>query len=251
MKQLITEIASNKEMTGGFYRMRLKSAYLAGKSLPGQFIEVRCSDGYDTLLRRPFGVHRVVKGGIEILYEVVGRGTDLLSRKKIGDSLDVIGPLGRGFKLAPAKGAAIIVAGGNGVAPLLALVERLVHGKRKNIFVLIGAKNKNHILCRDEFKKLGAKVMISTEDGSDGRRGLITNCLSSLLSTMDCGPSTIYACGPAGMLKVVANIASREHIPCQVSLEERMACGVGVCLGCPVKIKTKHKIRATKYELRI
>lgn len=246
MKQVQVKILKNKEIAKGFYRMRIASSYLAGYSRPGQFVEVRCSQETDPLLRRPFGIHRVIGAGIELLYEVVGRGTDALSQKKPGETLDIIGPLGNGFDLGLAtrerQRPAILAAGGNGVAPLFFLAEEL---KRKNIkiHVLIGGRSKSHILCEKEFKKLGAKVVITTDDGSRGFKGLVTNPLLTALSADDSRPSVIYACGPTGMLKAVSRLAYSSGIPCQVSLEEHMACGVGVCLGCPVKVKTDSRYK--------
>jgi len=252
VKLINAKILANERVGEDFRRMRLAAPYLAGSAKPGQFVEMRCTKGTDPLLRRPLGCHRITRGGIDVLYEIVGRGTELLAQKKAGESLDLIGPLGNGFAPETA-GAAILVAGGIGVAPLVALAEglaqsakRMAHsGKRNNIHVIIGAKTKNHILCEDEFKKLGCSVKVSTEDGSKGHKGLATELLPDLLR--DTIPTrhapramryaTIYACGPAGMLKAVAGIARSHKVPCQVSLEERMACGVGVCLGCPVKMK--------------
>ncbi len=251
MKQLKAKITENEKVTEGFYRMRLESAYLAGSAKPGQFVEVRCSDAVELLLRRPLGVHRISQSGIDLLYEVVGRGTEILARRKPGELLDIIGPLGNGFDLnrqtgKPANRQTILVAGGIGVAPLLALAEKLLAGSPVNrlagLTVLIGACKKEHILCEKEFKKMGAKVLVATEDGSKGYKGLITELLKKELSNRQTGKpanrqTIIYACGPVAMLKTVAKIAADGKIKCQVSLEERMACGVGVCLGCPVKVR--------------
>ena len=258
MKQLEVKITENKKISRDFYKIRVESVYLAKNSKPGQFVEVKCSDGFEPLLRRPLGVHRISNNGIEILYEVVGKGTKLLSRKRSGDIIDVIGPLGNGFSFARSMvhgpWSMVLIAGGVGVAPLVALAENLVHssklivhGKRKKIklYVLIGARTKSHILCVDEFKKLGAEVIIYTEDGSLGKKGLITAGLNSLLPTLNSQLSTIYACGPIAMLKTIAKIAETKRIPCQVSMEERMACGVGVCLGCPVRIRTAYSVQRT------
>lgn len=253
------EITGNKEISEGFYRMRLESAYLAANSKPGQFVEVKCSSGPDPLLRRPLGIHRVVKGGIELLYKIIGRGTGLIARMKPGDTLDVIGPLGNGFDLSPHRGADILVAGGHGVAPLVALADSLVNSvgrivdrEKRGIHVFIGAKTAKHILCAKDFGKLGCDVHVATEDGSGGSKGLITNSLAAFLNTIHyplC--TTIYACGPTGMLKAVAGIAMEKHIPCQVSLEERMACGVGVCLGCPVKVTRSPGHQVTGFEYKM
>jgi dihydroorotate dehydrogenase electron transfer subunit len=249
MKQLKAKIIEHERIAPGFYRMRIGSEHLAKNSRPGQFVEIRCSEGGEVLLRRPLGVHRIWNGGIEVLYEVVGKGTELLSRKKPGEMLDVIGPLGNGFIVPRAMvyglWSMVLIAGGVGVAPLVALAEALirgprsiVHGKNSKLHVLIGARTKSQILCEKDFKKLGCEVKISTEDGSLGKIGLITEQLPKLLSTIDHRLLTIYACGPHPMLKAVSYIADASGIPCQVSMEERMACGVGVCLGCPVKVKS-------------
>jgi len=236
VKQLKAKILKNAEISPTFYKMRVESLYLAKNSKPGQFIEVKCSDDTDPLLRRPLGVHRISKNGIDLLYEVVGKGTAMLSEKKAGEEIDLIGPLGNGFNIAASTKAAILVAGGIGVAPLVALAEKLVRTGRK-ISVVIGAKKKSHLLCEGELRALGCTIKIATEDGSKGYRGLVTDLLRDMLATSYALRATICACGPAGMLKTVSKMAKEKRIPCQVSLEERMACGVGVCLGCPVKVK--------------
>ncbi len=240
MKQLRAKILENKSIAQGFYKMRLESPYLANNAKPGQFIEVKCSDENDPLLRRPLGVHRILKNGIEILYEVVGKGTELLSKRKAGETLDMIGPLGNGFILNAKRYPlnAILIAGGIGVAPLLALAERLAYSKKQKIHVFIGAKTKEHIICSEDFKKIGCDVSVSTENGSRGHKGFITDLLLDFLNAKRYTLyANIYACGPNAMLKAVAKIAESKKTPCQISLEERMACGIGVCLGCPVKVK--------------
>lgn len=238
MKQFKTKILENKQVAQGFYRMRIESPYLANNSKPGQFVEVKCSDENEPLLRRPLGVHRIFKSGIEMLYEIVGKGTKLLSGKKSGEYIDIIGPLGNGFNVEKNLKSAILIAGGIGVAPIMSLAEQLVRGKKIHLHVLIGACKKSHVLCKNDFKKIGADVFIATEDGSMGKKGLVTDLFKDLLYAKRYPlNATLYACGPTGMLKAVAKIAHDKKMPCQVSLEERMACGVGVCLGCPVKIK--------------
>lgn len=236
MKQLNCKIIENKKIAEPFYKMRIETPYIAKNAKPGQFIEVKCSDTNDPLLRRPLGMHRILKNEIEILYEVVGKGTKSLSCRKKGEYLDMIGPLGNGFSILSDKRPAILVAGGIGAAPLLALAEKIT-ANRAGSHVIIGAKTASQVLCEREFKKTGSFVMISTEDGSKGHKGYATDILKHLLKTIGCQSSGIYACGPHPMLKAVAHIAHLTGIPCQVSLEERMACGVGACLGCPVKIK--------------
>lgn len=235
MKQLKAKIIDNIEVAKGFYKMRLASGYLAKNSRPGQFTEIKCSESGEPFLRRPFGVHKILPGGIEILYEVIGKGTKGLSAKRKGSFLDVIGPLGNGFTLPRPGRPALLIAGGMGVAPILSLAEAI---SKKGIrpYVMIGARTKSHILCEKDFRRLGCFVMTSTEDGSGGHKGYVTDMMRHLLLILGCRLSGVYACGPHPMLKAVAHIAESSGVGCQVSMEERMACGVGVCLGCPVKM---------------
>ncbi|MDD5496172.1 MAG: dihydroorotate dehydrogenase electron transfer subunit, partial [Candidatus Omnitrophica bacterium] len=189
MRQLSVKILENKKIARDFYKMRIESAYLAKNIKPGQFLEVRCSDGSDPLLRRPLGAHRILKDSVEMLYEVVGRGTALLSKKKAGTHLDIIGPLGNGFDINrtpnPDPRSPIIICGGIGAAPLVALAEKMAHNSKlktqnkKGIDVIIGAKTKSHILCEAEFRSLGCAVSVVTEDGSKGRKGLATDLLKN------------------------------------------------------------------------
>ncbi len=236
MKQLEVKILENRKIAQDFYKMRLESPYLAANTKPGQFFEVKCSESGDPLLRRPLGAHRILKNGIELLYKIVGRGTVALSGKNAGERLDIIGPLGNGFTLSRAY--PVLIAGGTGVAPLVALAEELT--KRKNRpYIIIGARTRAHLLCEKELAEFSDSLKVVTEDGSKGPRGLATAVLEKYLSVSGPRVPAIYACGPTAMLKAVAGIAGRKRIPCQVSLEEKMACGVGVCLGCPVKMKGK------------
>lgn len=232
MKQLKEKILANEKMASGFYRMRIASKYLSRVTKPGQFFEVRVCDKAELLLRRPFSCHRILKGAVEILYEVVGPATEALSKRKKGEQIDIIGPLGNGFNLE--KGPAVLIAGGIGIAPLLALAEKL-KGKAT---VLLGARTRSQVLCEKELKALGCEVRIATDDGSKGHKGFVTDLLRDFLRKYPQYTihNTLYACGPHAMLKEVAKLAKAHNTPCQVSLEERMACGVGVCLGCPVEV---------------
>ena len=230
-----------------FYRMGLRLGALSKTIEPGQFFTVRCSDGMNPLIRRPFGVHRIKgKGVIEILYKVVGPATELLSKKKEGDALDIIGPLGNGFPLKSTvhgRQSTVLVAGGHGVAPLVALAERLAYSVERRAFrVFIGAKNEGDIVCEKDFTKLGAEVYVATEDGSRGKKGLVTDLLKNLLpSTVDRRLWTIYACGPNAMLKAIAKIAKSKKIKAYGSFEEHLACGVGSCYGCAIETKEGYK----------
>lgn len=209
---------------------------------PGQFVHVRIENSCDPLLRRPMSIHDVKPRRLKILYEVVGKGTALLSEKKAKSTVDILGPLGRGFdikRLMRFK-TVVIVAGGMGVAPLFFLAKKIkefpISKSQCQMMVLIGARTKNSILGEKEFKKLGCDVRVATDDGSKGFKGKVTELLDKVLpSTIDYRPSTICACGPKAMLAATAHIARRRHVPAEVSLEEFMGCGLGACLGCVIR----------------
>jgi len=239
VKDAKVKILSNIKVGDSYYKMTLDAPYIARYATPGQFVQVRCSDGFDPLLRRPFSIHRLASNqGVEILYEVIGRGTEILSMKKKGEHLDVLGPLGKGFTL-PRSSTATIITGGMGVAPFVFLAEVL---KKKNIktTVLIGANTKSLILCEKDFKKLGFEIYIATDDGSRGCKGLVSKLFKPQTGTI------VYVCGPNPMLKCIAGMCKRKRIDCEVSLEEKMACGIGACLGCSVKVKSGRNKLACK-----
>ena len=243
MFQIKTQLIDNKIIRDKYLRLAIQTAKVAKHAKPGQFVEIKVSDGFKPLLRRPISIHRVKGSRIEILYEVVGKGTELLSQKKAGEYLDIIGPLGNGFDYqshVTSRTSQVLVAGGIGVAPLLFLAEKL---RSKNTVVLIGAKTKDQILCKNDFKKLGCDVRISTDDGSEGFRGKVTDLLKGLLRTKSQEPrAAIYACGPELMLKEIRQISKSYDIPAQVSLEAHMACGFGACLGCAVDTQAGYKL---------
>lgn len=232
-------ILNNKEIKSGHFILQLESSEIAKKSSPGQFLHIKCSHNSNSLLRRPFSIHKVIpeKSIIEILYRVVGKGTYSLSQRKKGEKINCLGPLGNGFKLKNTN-TAIVVAGGIGIAPLFFLVEKLAKSK---IIAFTGAKTKDEILCTDKLKKLGAEVDIATEDGSLGYKGMVGNLLNEKLSTINYQLSTIYGCGPKGMLKEVALLSEKYKISCQVSFEQFMGCGIGICNACVVKTKQGYK----------
>ncbi len=246
MVQCKAKILSQKIIDKNYFRCALDAPRIARQATPGQFINIRINDTCEPLLRRPLSIHNAKGSRIEIFYEVLGQGTKILSQKRQGEYLDVVGPLGNGFKLGWQIGRReIIVSGGMGVAPLVFLAERLINRKtgipKRKILVLIGARTKSKILCEKEFKALGCQVKITTDDGSKGFQGKVTDLLSNLLLTIDYRPSTIYACGPKPMLKAIAGISLKYNVPAQVSLEEHMACGIGACLGCVVRTKNGYQ----------
>ena len=177
---------------------------------------------------------------IEILYEVVGPGTEILAKKKPGEHLDVIGPLGSGFDYQlpryPVTQWPVLVAGGMGVAPLVFLAQKFsTISSKLETLALVGGRTREKVLCLNEFRKTGCAVKVSTDDGSSGTKGRVTNLLENALRKID-DPECVmvYACGPKPMLKGVATIVKKFGIPAQLSLESHMACGIGACLGCVV-----------------
>ncbi|MFA5156508.1 MAG: dihydroorotate dehydrogenase electron transfer subunit [Candidatus Omnitrophota bacterium] len=246
-----SKILSNLKISGNYFKLQVICPCVAAAARPGQFVMVQVNNGIEPLLRRPLGVHRLPgqkKNIVELLYEVVGRGTGLLSRKKPGESIDIIGPLGNGFDYGPAYGRyrpQVLVAGGMGVAPLTFLAEKLTEGKRQKakgkIIVLLGAKTKDQILCEKEFKKIGCEVRIATDDGSRGFKGRVTDLLNRELRTTDYAPWTIYACGPGPMLRAISCLSKDRSLPAQLSLEAHMSCGFGACLGCVVSTTGGYK----------
>jgi len=240
--QIKARLIYNKRVKGDYFHCALSAPKIAKEAHPGQFVNIRVTDGVAPLLRRPLSIHGVVKGlKIKIIYETLGKGTQILALKKPGEFLDVIGPLGNGFNYRSPKTnhlTPILIAGGIGVAPLVFLAEQL---KNTKPLVLIGAKTKKEILCSREFKALGCEVKIATDDGSRGFKGKVTELLKHLLSAIGYRPSAIYSCGPHLMLKTIAQIARDYKIDAQFSLEEHMACGIGACLGCAVATKSGYK----------
>ena len=252
--QLKVRIISNKRFRDNYWHLEFASGVIARSACPGQFVNIRVSDGLEPLLRRPISIRGARGARIKLFYEALGKGTRQLSSRKPGELLDIIGPLGNGFNLTPNTYnlTPILVAGGMGVAPLVFLAEKLTKPGTRNLksrtLVLIGAKTKAKVLCAKEFKEFGCEVKIATDDGSCGFKGKVTELLKQILlknSKTKKLKNLIYACGPRPMLKAIAEIARENKISSQLSLEEHMACGIGACLGCVVPTKSGYK-RACK-----
>ncbi len=240
-------ILSHKPAGRGYYRLVLKASDAAVAALPGQFVMLRVSENMDPLLARPFGISSVLaKSSIEIIYRVVGKGTALLARRSVGHALAMLGPLGSGFPM-PDKGMMLVmVGGGSGFPPLHFLAQRAGSGAH----FFMGSKNKEclpPVAIIKSFREVVSKVHIATEDGSMGVRGMSTDILDAFLSKQEKKTHlVIYACGPHAMLAAVSRIALEHSIPCYVSMEERMACGLGACMGCAIPMKAGGYKRACK-----
>lgn len=235
---LKVKIISKQELVPHIFLFKLNAPLIVQQALPGQFIHIHCNENRYPLLRRPLSLHRIdkKKGEIYILFQVVGEGTKLLSQKKLEEYLEILGPLGNGFTLHNKSRRIMMVGGGMGVAPLLALAEECLRLGKK-VKVLLSALTSELLIGEEVFRHCGAEVEVITDDGSYSRKGLITDLLRENLQKKDWFPDQLFACGPKAMLKEVAKICSDSRIDNQVSLEERMGCGIGACLGCVCKIK--------------
>ena len=198
----------------------------------GQFLHVACGEG--TLLRRPISVACVLADEPEntaaLIFEVKGEGTRWLSERKVGDQVDVIGPLGNGFSVEQG-GRCLLVGGGIGTPPLLGYAEAF----RENAVAVLGFRSADRVILEDRYREACKEVYLCTDDGSAGRHGFVDAQVRDILAK-DKNFTAILACGPRPMLKSVAKAAAEYGVPCQVSMEERMACGVGACLGCAIQM---------------
>jgi dihydroorotate dehydrogenase electron transfer subunit len=239
MIQQPVQILWNEAVGADCFHLGLSCASGYERARPGQFVMLGLGSRHAPLLRRPFSIHRRIAGngspaGIELLYKQVGAGTRILARCRPGDTLDLLGPLGRGFRIPAGCRRVFLAAGGIGVAPLVFLADSLAEAgvDRAASTVFLGGRSKSDILCVDVFRQMGYAVVTTTDDGSLGNQCLVTHPLEAAARTRR--PQVIYACGPMAMLACVAGISEALRLPCQVSIETVMACGMGACLGCAV-----------------
>lgn len=227
------KLIEKEQLKPDIFKFTISAKEIADTAKPGQFLEIRVTDNIDPFLRRPISIYDINKENstVTFIFQVKGKGTEILCSRNIGDEIDVLGPLGFGtFNLLDYKNISII-GGGIGIFPLHELAK--VAHKSANVNTYLGFRSKDFVVCEDEFKAVSNKLVITTDDGSYGENGFAINYLIENLnnSNTDC----IYACGPLPMLKAVRKLALERNIPCQISLEERMGCGIGACLGCAVK----------------
>lgn len=200
---------------------------------PGQFLHIRVTDGFDHLLRRPISLCLVEPDTkqMTIVYRISGKGTKLLSEKRKGDRLDVLGPLGQSFPIHEGDRHALLIGGGIGVPPMLELAKQLT-GKGTRVTTIVGFQSAKQAILIEELSAYG-EVLVATNDGSLGRQGLVTDYMTDgLLSVAD----RFYACGPSPMLSAVQRVM-QDKVDGYLSLEERMGCGIGLCAGCVHKAK--------------
>jgi dihydroorotate dehydrogenase electron transfer subunit len=226
-----------KQTWKNYCLLGLGSEAIAREAQPGQFIMVRTNEDTHPLLRRPFCIHSVENGALEIFFHKVGPGTAALGRKEIGDSTDILGPLGKGFRLEKSlEGKSVaLVGGGRGVAPLFFLAQRLRRiGALPRLYY--GGKSLADIPLKHRFEEANFDVMTSTDDGSFGFKGLVTELFLAGLETFS--PARIFACGPEPMMQKIDQIAREKDIPAEFSLESFMGCGFGACWGCVRRIRS-------------
>lgn len=235
------EIIFSKHITDDILKLRLHAPEVAETAKPGQFVHVRIMPGYQPFLRRPFSLNRVdpMHGNIDLLYRVVGDGTKILSQLKAGDVVDVMGPLGKGFDTQSDFDHAIIVAGGMGSAPVFFLIDVLI-SMGKNVTLLWGVRDGREIFDERDLQEAGVDLRIATEDASKGYCGYVTKLLIDYLAKKASDKRYQgFVCGPECMIKEVQRIVQSDGLYWQVSMEEKMACAVGVCLGCALSIRDK------------
>jgi len=235
------KVIDNKPLKKDFFIIELESSGKLPEMKPGQFVQVRVDRSQETFLRRPFSIHDVdfIRNTFKLLVQVVGKGTESLSKLNKGDSLNLIYPLGNSFTL-PAKGArTLLVGGGCGIAPLLYLGRYL---KSQGIIpdILLGFRNRDRILEYNDYEVIG-NVFLTTEDGSAGEKGFVTS--HSLLGKASY--DKVFCCGPEMMMKAIADWCRKNNTDCEVSLENLMGCGIGVCLCCVVDTVKGHLCTCT------
>lgn len=231
---LLAELVKKEQLKPDIFKFSVKAPSIVKNSKPGNFIEIRVSDQTEPFLRRPISIYNLDRenGILEFIFQVKGKGTEILAKREIGSQIDIIGPLGYGtFKYENYENIAII-GGGIGVFPLYELAKSAKRDN-KSVNTYLGFRSKDFVVLEDEFKKVSNNIVLTTDDGTYAEKGFAINYLQK---DIEAGKiDSIYACGPLPMLKAVQKLAIEKNIPCQISLEERMGCGLGVCLGCAVK----------------
>ncbi len=253
-------IAFNRSISTAYRHLGITAPGFPKTFRAGEFVMVRPAWVEDPFLPRAFSIYRIsgrpgdarFPGAdgppvVEILYKVLGKGTQCLARMEPDQEVEILGPLGNSFRPPDDHELAVLVAGGIGVPPIAALASQIRNSTFdiRNFQVFLGGKTSGDILCVKDFEEAGATIHITTEDDSQGARGLVTDLLRPFLlshrpapSPQPRAPIRLYACGPPGMLAAVAALAEEFSIPCQASLEANMACGFGACMGCAVEVRT-------------
>lgn len=234
------KLLKKEELKPEIFKFSVQADEIVNTARPGNFIEIRVNDDIEPFLRRPISIYNMdkEKGILEFIFQVKGKGTTILAKRNEGEAIDIVGPLGFGtFKYSSYENLAII-GGGIGVFPLYELAKN-AKNENKNVNTYLGFRNKDLVVLENEFTQVSSQLTITTDDGSYSQKGF---AIDFLKKDIEAGKiDSIYACGPLPMLRAVRELALEKNIPCQISLEERMACGLGVCLGCAVKTAKSSK----------
>ncbi len=234
MIQQMAEILNHRKLGDEYHSLTIVAPEIAEAAKPGQFVNLRPPTDRSYLLRRPFSIFRVNRRGnvaatVEVVFDIRGPGTAALAAMRRHEPIDIVGPIGRSFTIPKTQHSCLLVGGGVGATPLFFLGEELQNaGKR--VDVLWGAATASRLVAPIEAKRLGAVAAFTTDDGSEGHHGLITDVLGEMIQR--CGTEVIYTCGPRQMMASVTKIALELGIPAQVAMEELMGCGIGVCMTC-------------------
>ncbi|MEE9225624.1 MAG: dihydroorotate dehydrogenase electron transfer subunit [Bacteroidota bacterium] len=230
--QNIFPVVGNQEVGAEIFILRFHAPAIARSSLPGHFVNIKVDRSYYPLLRRPFSIYDVEGDDVEVVFNIVGRGTEILASKRPGEGLDVLGPLGRPYQFSDVQySTAVIVAGGLGVAPF-PFLTRFLKKEEKQIITFLGAQTEKMLVP----KRL-ANVHLATDDGSAGCQGTVVDLVERYFETTCVEGPKFFGCGPNEMLRALSQRAENLNVPCEVSLECVMACGLGICQGCPVELR--------------
>lgn len=230
---MLCRLTSTEMLSARLFDFTVHCPEMAAQTKPGQFLHILC--GGDAYLRRPISVCEVSGECIRFIFQTKGVGTDELSKKNVGDILDILGPLGNGFNLKNCGNRPVLIGGGIGIFPLLEVAKQI----GKNVTVLLGFKSEADVILTEEFAKYTNNIFVATDDGSCGFKGLVPDLARNIAKSNTL--SSIYTCGPMPMMRAVAEVAKEFNISAEVSLEERMGCGIGACVTCACTVAGQRK----------
>lgn len=238
--KLDCEIVKTEKVIDGIYHFTIKAPEIANVAKAGQFLEIQVSKTGEVFLRRPISIYNInkEKGEVEFIFQVKGKGTVLLSNCKVGDLVNILGPLGNGAFSVKKYDKVAIIGGGIGTYPLYELAKELKEKESSSVTMYMGFRNKGLVTLEKEFEEVTDNVVITTDDGSYKQKGFALDVLKENCKKEK--PDIIFACGPLPMLKAVQAFANENDIKCEMSLEEKMGCGIYACVGCNVRIVTEN-----------
>lgn len=252
MRAARAPVLALRRLANDHFLLAVQAGEIARTCRPGQFVMVAGDDGMQVpspLLKRALAVYSTrfesSREAVTLLFKVIGDGTRRLASLHEGDRVNLIGPLGNGFDAREAAGrTTVLVAGGIGIASFLLLAENL-QSSGEAVSLVFGGRTQHDLVGLEDFRRIGIPVQVTTDDGSLGIHGLVTDGLEKALQGARNGDPIVLACGPTPMMRAVARMAAERRIPCRISVENRMACGFGVCLGCTVKLRQGYRLACT------